>query len=110
MWAIVWSWIISAAVIVASAIAVGWVVTKRPTGLLIDGRGRYSLTHLQVASWSVVILSLIAGTAIGRLFHGHDPLAFAIPGPVLAVMGISLGSGLLSTVTKSTKDNSHPKK
>jgi hypothetical protein len=108
MWAIVWSWIISAVLIFSLAVAVGIAVTKRPFGLLIDGRGRYSLTHLQVASWSVMILSLIAGTAVGRLLHGHDPLGFTIPGQVLAIIGISLGSGVLSTATKSMKDISRP--
>jgi hypothetical protein len=49
------------------------------------------------------------GAAVGRLWDGAEPLGFSIPGEVLAVMGISLGSGVLTTATKATKDASRPK-
>lgn len=41
----------------------------------------------------------------GRLIEGaEDPLGFTVPAEVLGLFGISLGSGLASTVVKSQKD------
>ena len=73
----------------------GWV-----TGILIDMRGRYSLTHLQLALWTILILSLISGVFFGRLQHGvSDPLNFTIPPEVLGLLGHQcwLGGDLLSS-------------
>jgi hypothetical protein len=108
MWAIIVAWAVSAVGIVGLAVWVGRMVTGRKSGLLIDARGRYSLTHLQVALWTVVILSLVAGTAVGRVWHSTSPLGFDIPGELLAVMGISLGSGVLTTAAKASKDATRP--
>ncbi|GAA3339470.1 hypothetical protein GCM10020358_23380 [Amorphoplanes nipponensis] len=108
MLAIVFSWLVAAVLIVGLAVLVGRVVTGRVSGLPVDARGRYSLTHLQIALWTIVILSLIMGAAVGRMVHGLPPLGFHIPGELLAVMGISLGSGVLTTVTKATKDAARP--
>ena len=70
MGAIYVSWGISGAVFLAITIAVGLAATSRLDGILIDERGRYSLTHLQLCLWTIVILSLIAGVFFGRLVHG----------------------------------------
>jgi hypothetical protein len=66
MTAVVLSWCGSFVVILALAVGVGRLVTGRFGGLLIDGPERYSLTHFQVGVWSLVVLSLIGGTAMGR--------------------------------------------
>jgi hypothetical protein len=98
-------WGIVAAAIVCLAAAVGLLINKRVTGILIDTRGRYSLTHFQVILWTITILSLIAGTFAGRWqHHVPDPLQFTVPSAVLGVLAISLGSGVVSTVVKSSKD------
>ncbi len=65
MGAIFVSWGISGAVLLGLAIAVGVAVTSRIDGILIDERGRYSLTHLQLCLWTIVILSLISGVFSG---------------------------------------------
>ncbi|MFE4756057.1 hypothetical protein ACFRIB_38500 [Streptomyces mirabilis] len=108
MWAIIISWVVSAVLIVVIGVWVGWRVTGHVSGLLIDARGRYSLTHLQVALWTIVIMSVVSGTAAGRICHALPPLDFDIPGEVLAVMGISLGSGVLTTAAKTNKDATRP--
>jgi hypothetical protein len=103
--AILWYWLIAAAVTLCSAILVGLAICGRVTGVLIDSRGRYSLTHFQITVWTVTIVSLIAGTFLGRWqHHVPDPLNFTIPNELLGVLGISLGSGVLATTVKTTKD------
>jgi hypothetical protein len=44
-------------------------------GILIDDRGRYSLTRLQLSLWTLVVLSLTAGVFAARAAtRGIDPL------------------------------------
>ena len=84
-------------------------VTKRVSGIFIDERGRYSLTHLQTAPWTLTILSLLSGMFFGRLAHGvPDPLSTDIPPTVLGLLGISAGSGVAATAVKRTKDVTQP--
>ena len=52
-----------------------------------------------------MVLSLIGGVVIGRIFHGGDALGFKIPDELLIVMGISLGSGAAAAVVKADQDN-----
>ena len=109
MGAIYVSWAISGAVLLGTAIAVGLVSSSRVDGILIDERGRYSLTHLQLCLWTIVILSLIAGIFFGRLVHGvRAPQSFDIPANVLGLFAISAGSALTSTAVKRTKDTTRP--
>lgn len=89
-----------------------WVLpSKRWYGVLIDSRGRCSLTHFQLLAWTVAILSLIFGVFFGRLTHGAaDPLDFKIPGQVLGLLGISVGSAATATAVKATKDVTAPQR
>ena len=73
----------------------GWL------GILIDGRGRYSLTHFQIVLWTIVILSSLLGVLVVSKF---DMCAVKIPGELLGLMGISAGSGVLAGAVKGTKD------
>lgn len=99
------SWGISGAVLIGLAIAAGLAATSRIDGILIDERGRYSLTHLQLCSWTIVILSLISGVFFGRLVHGLPmPQDFGIPADVIGLFAISAGSAVTSTTIKRTKD------
>lgn len=105
MGAIYVSWGISGAVLLGITIAVGLAATSRVDGILIDERGRYSLTHLQLCLWTIVILSLIAGVFFGRLVHGVSaPQNFDIPADVIGLFAISAGSAVTSTTIKRTKD------
>jgi hypothetical protein len=103
----VW-WASSALVIVALGTLVGFLATGRLLGLLIDSRGRYSLTHLQLSLWTIVILSLVAGVFFGRWQHNADPLGFTIPAVVLALLGISVGSAVTVTAAKAAKNTTRP--
>jgi hypothetical protein len=102
-----WAWAVSAIVLLGLAVVLGSLVrpTGGPLGILIDSRGRFSLTHLQVVIWSIVVLSLISGVFWGRLVAGAaDPLSFSIPDQVLGLLGISVGSAMGVSAVKSAKD------
>lgn len=73
-------------------------------GIFIDSRGRYSLTHFQITTWTLVILSTVLGMFISQGYK-FDP-TFKIPNELLEIMGISVTSGVLATGIKSSKDNS----
>jgi hypothetical protein len=101
------AWAISAGVLLAAAIVLGVAVGRGYLGILIDSRGRYSLTQLQIVLWTFVVISLIAGVFTARLVD--DPktaLDFGIPGELLGVLGISVGSTVAATVVKTQKDAS----
>lgn len=108
MGAIFGGWAASAFFIALLAVLVGRSVTRQWLGLAIDSRGRYSLSQLQLALWTLVILSLVAGIFVGRLWHGNDPLAFTIPAQVLGLLGISLGSSVTAIAAKVQKNTSRP--
>lgn len=101
-------WAGSAVVIIFLAVIVGRLTTLRWLGIAIDSRGRYSLSQLQLALWTVVILSLVAGVFFGRLWHGADPLGFTIPAQVLGLLGISAGSSVTAIAAKVQKNTTHP--
>ena len=103
--ALYWGWGISAVVLI---IAAGWAGRRSKgtyLGFLIDERNQYSLSKFQVTLWTTLVLSLIGGVVIGRIFHGGDALGFKIPDELLIVMGISLGSGAAAAVVKADQDN-----
>jgi uncharacterized membrane protein len=105
------AWAVSALAIAALAALLGFAVTpgRGIFGILIDHRGRYSLTHFQIVMWTIVVLSLISGVFWGRLVAGlDDPLEFSIPDEVLGLLGISLGSTVAATAVKSAKDATEP--
>ena len=105
MGAIYASWGISGAVLLGLALWIGLAANSRIDGILIDERGRYSLTHLQLFLWTITILSLLSGIFFGRLIHGAaNPIDITIPGKVLGLFGITLGSAVASTTTKRSKD------
>jgi hypothetical protein len=102
-------WVLSALALVAAAAWAGHTVTtsKNWLGILIDSRGRYSLTHLQLVLWTIVVLSLITAVVLGRLTGGSaaKTLDFTIPNNLLLAVGISVGSAVAATATKAGKDS-----
>jgi len=104
--AILWSWAVAAAVLLVLAAVLGTLVKLKPgpLGILVDSRGRYSLNHLQLVVWSLVVISLIAGVFFGRLIDGvENPLGFTIPDRVLGLLGISVGAAVTVGAVKATK-------
>ncbi len=110
---ILWSWAVSALVLLTLAVWLGYRVALPPgnvrpkprfLGVLIDDRGRFSLNRLQLVVWTLVVVSLISGVFFGRLIEGvSEPLDFTIPERVLGLLGISLGAGVTVAAVKSSK-------
>jgi hypothetical protein len=95
------AWIVAAIVLILLAWWIGGQATGNALGILIDARGRYSLTHFQVVLWTIVILS----SAIGVLVkHRFSPDNFGLTPQLLGLMGISAGSAILTTGVKAAKD------
>lgn len=107
MIAVLVAWGVSAALLLLLAGFLGTRVLSRPgpLGIIVDNRGRCSLNKLQLVAWSIVVLSLVSGVFFGRWLKGaSDPLDFTIPGDVLGLLGISVGSGVTAGVVKATKN------
>lgn len=99
-------WAGAALLIIAFAVVTS--VLGHSSNILIDDRGRYSLTRFQIVLWTIVVLSLICGVAGGRLFANEpDVLGFVIPNEVLGLLGISVGSTVLATAMKIGKSSTH---
>jgi hypothetical protein len=105
------AWAISAGILIFLAVTLGVVIGRGFLGILIDDRGRYSLTHLQIVLWTIVVFSLISGVFFGRLTEdAKTALDFTIPEELLIVLGISIASTAVSTVIKEQKNQSHPQR
>jgi hypothetical protein len=100
------AWLVSAVVILGLA---KWLARVLNRSILIDSRGRYSLTHFQVIVWTVVVIALIMAMSAARLSAGlADGLGFAVPEQLLIAMGISLGAGATATAIKAGKNDTEP--
>ena len=95
------AWICSTVTLLVLAITIGRVATKRWAGVLIDGRGRYSLTHFQTVTWTLAILSAYVATVVSSSFA---PTNLSIDTSLLQLMGIAAGSAVLATGVKGVKD------
>jgi len=105
----IWAWVISAVVLVILAARLGIAIKRGWLGILVDSRGRYSLTQFQLTMWTIVVLSLVSGVFWARVLAGvPGPLDFTIPDVLLLVMGISVGSTAAATAVKASKDASRP--
>jgi hypothetical protein len=102
-------WAAGAAALLAVGVVAGLVINRRPAGILIDGRGCYSLSRLQLALWTLTIASLIVGVTVGRLAtRGTSPLEFSMPAEILGLLGLSVGTTVVASAVKSHKSARRP--
>jgi hypothetical protein len=97
------NWILFAVMLIMLGIGIGLLAKLGIAGLLIDRRGRYSLTHLQIVLWTIIILSSLIAVFVATNF---DPSSLRLSSQLLGLMGISAGSAVLSTAVKDNKDTS----
>jgi len=93
---------------VCLVIGIGIQVAGTPLGILQSGRNTYSLSRLQMALWTLVILSALIAAAVCRAWQlGPGTLSTAlniwIPQELFAVMGISYFSGAAAPAILSLK-------
>lgn len=98
-------WAVSGVVLVIFAALIGRATGYGLVGVLIDGRGRYSLSRLQLVMWTLLVLSTLLGLffSSGYSKAGIDA-AFRIPQNLLVLMGISVGSATVAGAVKNSKD------
>ena len=95
------AWLLSLAGLTAIYALVGRVALGKPLALLVDNRQRFSLNHLQLSLWTLLVLS----TLLAAFFtSGLDPVALEVPEELLILMGISVGSATVALAVKSAKD------
>jgi len=123
-------WLAELLGLTAMIIGAGWVITGRYFGAIIDSRNRASLSRLQAALWTLLVLSALlaatmvnlhaiattpdshaltslvttARTAAGSTDKGpFDAFDFAIPNELLAAIGIAGFSLVATPMAQSTK-------
>ena len=96
------AWVISTAVLIGFAAVLGMrAATKSLSGILVDSRGRYSLTHFQASVWTILILGSLIAVLIAASF---DPTKLKLSPELLGLMGIVAGSAVFATAVKASKD------
>ncbi|RLC83225.1 MAG: hypothetical protein DRI79_14180 [Chloroflexi bacterium] len=93
---LIWAIVAAVAVLVIAAV-VGLSKGKGIFGVLIDGRGKYSLSRLQILLWTALIIGGYFGIAFPKLSF------VTIPNEVLGLLGVSLGSTVVSTAIKANQ-------
>jgi hypothetical protein len=103
-------WAVAAALILGLYAWVGRATGSGALGILIDTRGRYSLTRLQLSLWTLLTVSLLAGVFGARAAtRGVDPLDISIPAELLGALGISVGSAVTAIGLKASKNRTRAK-
>jgi hypothetical protein len=103
------SWIVAAVLLLLLYAGAGHAAQRGWLGILVDTRGRFSLSRMQLALWTLVVLPLVAAVFFGRAFtRGTEPFDFAVPGQVLGLLGLSVGTTVVATGIKARKDRTRP--
>lgn len=101
------AWLAAALLLIAFVMVAGYSVTGRWIGALIDDRNVVSLSRLQMALWTCLVLSALITAGLLNLAHdATTALSVEVPLELWALMGISttslVGSPLI-LATKATK-------
>lgn len=96
------AWLLAAGLLVALYATFGRITGPSFAGVLVDNRQRYSLNHLQIAIWTVLVIATLIAAFVSS---GFDVSALEIPQPLLVLMGISVASGVAAAAVKSRKDS-----
>jgi hypothetical protein len=106
------AWGVSAAVLLLAATVIGAATGRSSVAaVLIDRRGRYSLSRLQLVLWTFVVISLLSGVFWGRLLAGSpDPLGVDLPDELLLLLGINVLSTVGAAAVKAHKDSTAPER
>lgn len=81
----------------------GLSINKRLFGVLIDARGKMSLSRLQLSLWTILIVSTLFSVSIA-----HKTMNIIVPAEIWALMGISLGSAASAVIVKGVKSVQEP--
>src|SRR5689334_8393518 len=98
-------WLVNMISLAVFAIIAGRGITGLWRGVLIDERNKMSLSRLQLALWTILILASFLTAALINIHKGQppDPLSIAIPETLWGLMGISTASLVGSPLIKGAK-------
>lgn len=103
------AWVASAVAILVVTAGAGVAVRGTALGVLVDARGRCSLSRFQIVWWTTILLSLVTAVAVARFtVKGTEVMGFTIPAKVLALLGVAVSTGVASSAVKSYKDKKDP--
>jgi hypothetical protein len=109
-----WTFVGVVALLAIDLVIVGYLVNGRPAGAFIDNRNRLSLSKLQAAAWTVIVLAAFATAAASNAvapgvdYNQVQALAVTIPGELLLAMGISATSLVAAPALLSLKADEDP--
>lgn len=107
LWLPVAGFIATLAATLCLFIAFGLAITNSGLGILRGSGNTYSLSRLQMAAWTWLILSALIAVAVARLWHqadkASDALNIYIPSNLFIVMGISFFTGAAAPALLSLK-------
>lgn len=99
------TWFVVMLLTTAILMVVGWGITGRPYGVLIDERNKLSLSRLQITVWTIVVLSAWITAVVWNLAAGKgiSALDISLPQTLWLLLGISTTSLVASPLILSTK-------
>ncbi len=105
------AWLLVLVLMAFFAVLAGHGVTGYWRGILISPRYKISLSHLQLLSWTLVILSALLTAALTNIsvFGLDSALEIHMPAALLILMGISTASFVGSPAVLSTKRARRPR-
>jgi len=104
-----WAFVGALAMLTLLAVMIGWVLTGRALGILIDEQNLMSLARFQLLGWTIVILAAYVTYVFQRLRAG-DPNALEVKVDKMlwALMGISTTSLVGAAAVASVKSGQQP--
>jgi hypothetical protein len=97
-------WIINMILLAIFSIVAGHGITGLWRGVLIDERNKMSLSRLQLALWTILIVASFLTAVLINIHRGQvDPLSITLHPSLWGLMGISTASLIGSPLIKSTK-------
>lgn len=105
------TWLVGLVTVSAGVLVAGTAINGRWSGVLIDSRNRYSLAQVQAVMWLVIVSSAIVAAGVDNVRRGDPtPLDLAIPGELLAVIGLSVTTVVGTPLIRSLKRDNTPDK
>jgi hypothetical protein len=96
------AWLLTAMILSIYICILGKAITLQWLGVFIDERNKVSMSRLQMATWTVVVISGFFVMALMRLKAGTDQIIAPIPDQLLVLLGIGTGSLVASPVIKTS--------
>jgi len=104
-----YAWLISMLLLIVFIAVLGLWIVRDPLGILISNRNVMSMSRLQTAIWTVIVVPAFMTLVFYRIRNGvANPLSVSIPTELWAAMGISLASLVGTPLILGSKSDQSP--